>query len=225
MFEAHRRSPRFVDANEANGADSDTLDGQPVADPRTPDQRRHDMFAGILAAASTADSAPRLDGQPVTVIVTVTADDLHNENGLDGDPIGTMAGSSIPVSRAAVERFVDANGYRTATFDKNGAFIGMSSPQRCFTPLMRLGMAARDGHRCFTPGCTNPHFTLQAHHVIPDRDGGPTATDNGILLCYWHHKIVDTGPWEYRMNNGVPEARGPGIPEWSRSRTSWARAA
>ncbi len=220
MLEAHRRSPRFVDA-----AEPDALSAELTVDPRTPDQRRHDMLAEILTAASTADAAPHLDGQPVTVIVTVTADDLRDERGLDSDSIGTMTGSNVAVSRATVERFIDANGYRTATFDSNGAFIGITSPRRCFTPLMRLGIAARDGHRCFTPGCTNPHFTLQAHHVTPDRDGGPTCTDNGILLCYWHHRIVDTGPWQYRMNKGVPEVRGPGIPEWSRSRTTLAQAA
>lgn len=220
MLEAHRRSPRFVEATEA-----DAVGAEPMADTRTPDQRRHDMFAEILTAASAADSAPRLDGQPVTVIVTVTADDLHAENGLDGDPIGTMAGSTIPVSRQAVEGFIDAGGYRVARLDKNGALLGISSPQRCFTPLQRLAIAARDGYRCFAPGCGNPHVTLQAHHVIPDRDGGPTSTGNGILLCYWHHKIVDTGPWNYRMTQGVPEVRGPGIPQWSRHRTSMPRAA
>ena len=222
ILEAHRRSPRFVDATDADPAQ--LLDVGVASDSRTPDQRRHDMFAEVLTAASAADSAPRLDGQPVTVIVTVAADDLHDDNGLDGDPIGTLTGSAIPVTRQTVERFIDANGFRVASFDSKGAFTGISSPQRCFTPLMRLGIAARDGHRCFAPGCTNPHVALQAHHVIPDRDGGPTTTDNGILLCYWHHRIVDTGPWQYRMSYGVPEVRGPGIPHWSRPRTALPRA-
>lgn len=219
MLEAHRRSPKFVDSDEADAT------AEPVNDPRTPDQRRHDMFAEILTAANAAESAPRLDGQPVTVIVTVASEYLHNENGLDGDPIGVMTGSTLPISRQAVELLIDANGYRTATLNPNGAVLGISSPQRCFTPLQRLALAARDGHRCFAPGCTNPHIALQAHHVIADRHGGPTSTDNGILLCYWHHRIVDTGPWQYRMNHGIPEVRGPGIPQWSRPRASLPRAA
>ena len=220
MLEAHRRSPKFVDATLANAGELSSS-----TDPRTPGQRRHDALAEILMAAAVADGAPRLDGLPVTVLVTVTAADLANQNGLDSDPIGTMAGSPFPISRRTIERFIDAGGYRVITLDDNGAVTAISSPQRCFTTLNRLGMAGRDGFGCITPGCTSPHFMLQAHHVIPDRDDGPTAIDNGVLICYWHHLIVDTGPWKYRMINGVPYVQGPGIPDWTRARGPIARAA
>jgi hypothetical protein len=103
--------------------------------------------------------------------------------------------------------------------------VGISSIQRCFTPAQRLAIAARDGHRCLAPGCTSPHFSLQVHHVVPDRLGGPTTTGNGILLCFWHHLRVDDGPWEYRMCGGLPEIRGPGIPEWTAARTALRVAA
>lgn len=222
MFEAHRRSPRFFDS-DASLMSADDLSFSP--DPRTPGQRRHDALGEILLAAAPADGAPRLDGHPVTVIVTVSAADLGNENGLDSDAIGTMAGSPFPVSRGAIERFIDAGGYRVVTTDEHGAVTAISSPQRCFTPLQRLAIAARDGAACSTPGCTSAHYMLQAHHVIPDRDDGPTAVDNGILLCYWHHLIVDTGPWEYRMVDGVPYVRGPGILDFTPTRASVARAA
>ncbi len=220
LLEAHRRSPRFVDHSVLNADDLGLS-----TDPRTPGQRRHDALGEILIAASAADGAPRLDGQAVTVLVTVTAADLANDAGLESDGIGTMAGSPFPVSRCTVERFIDAGGYRAVTTDENGAVTAISSPQRCFTPMQRLGMVARDGAGCSTPGCTSPHYTLQAHHVIPDRDGGPTALDNGLLLCFWHHQQVDTGPWEYRMVAGLPQVRGPGIPDWTRTRTPLARIA
>ncbi len=222
LLEAHRRSPRFVESDASLSSVGDLALG---VDPRTSGQRRHDTFGEILMAAAAAQSAPRLDGQSVTVLVTVTAADLANQDGLDSDAIGTMAGSPFPVSRRTIERFIDAGGYRVVTTDKNGAVTTISSPQRCFTPTQRLGISARDGVRCSTPGCTNPHYTLQAHHVIPDRDNGPTAIDNGILLCYWHHQLVDTGPWQYRMINGLPQVRGPGVPEWTATRTSVSRAA
>jgi hypothetical protein len=223
MLEAHRRSPRFVDTNLVN-IDDVPLDVRAV-DPRTPGQRRHDALGEIVIAAAAADGAPRLDGQAVTVLVTVSAADLANQDGLDSDAIGTMAGSPFPVSRRTVERFIDAGGYRVATVNESGAVTAMSSTQRCFTPLLRLGIAARDGHRCITPGCTSPHYMLQAHHVVPDRDDGPTAIENGVLICYWHHLMVDTGPWEYRMIDGMPQVRGPGVPEWTPARRPVARAA
>jgi len=218
MIEAHRRSPRFalVGDDENSGA----LPG-PDRDDRTPDQRRHDIFAEIITMAAAAQDAPQLDGTPVTVLVTVTAEDL--DEGTDalsgpGDPIGVMADSRLPVSRRTVERLIDAHGYRTVTQTPSGRVTSISSKQRCFTAAQRLAIAARDGARCATPGCTNPHYMLQAHHVDPFRYGGPTHIDNGILLCFWHHQQVDSGPWEYRTISGIPHVRGPGILDWTAHR-------
>jgi Domain of unknown function (DUF222) len=222
MLEAYRRSPRFV------GTETSLIDANDLAvgiDPRTPGQRRHDALGEILLAAAATEGSPRLDGHAVTVLVTVTAADLADEDGRDSDAIGVMSGSPFPVSRRTIERFIDAGGYRVATIDDGGRVTTISSPQRCFTPMQRLGMVARDGLGCVTPGCSSPHYTLQAHHVIPDRDGGPTALDNGLLLCYWHHQQVDTGPWQYRMVEGLPYVRGPGVPDWTPARKPMARTA
>ncbi len=230
MIEAHRRSPRFRDAaldpaESALGDGNDAaFDGAAHHDPRLPDQRRHDALAEIIAAASRSSDAPQLDGLPATVIVTVALADLAAD-GRDGDAIGTMAGSRFPVSRAQVLRFIDANGLRLAGLTGSGAIAGISSVQRCFTAAQRLAIAARDGARCATPGCTSPHYMLQTHHVTAARHGGPTHTINGIFLCFWHHRRVDDGPWEYRMVDGLPEVRGPGVFEWTPLRGTAARAA
>lgn len=208
LMEAHRRSPRFTAEPE--------FAHHEASDDRTPAQRRHDALADIIVAAARADGAPSLDGMPVSVIVTVAAADLADEDGRAGDPIGVLAGSPVPLSRSVVERFIDNAGLRLVRLAPDGSVVGMSALQRCFAGIHRLQIAARDGARCSTPGCTSPHYALQVHHVIPWRDGGPTHIDNGILLCYWHHQNVDDGPWQWRMVNGLPEVRGPGIPEWTR---------
>ena len=211
LMEAHRRSPRFTETPEFEHLEP--------ADTRTPEQRRHDALTEILIAAARAKDTPTLDGMPVTVVITATATDFAYENGRAGDPIGAMTGSRFPVSRHTVDRFIDSNGLRLVRLNPDGSAAGMSTPQRCYTPSQRLQIAARDGYRCSTPGCTNPHYTLQVHHVTPWRSGAPTHVDNGILLCYWHHQKVDDGPWHYRMVEGLPEVRGPGIPEWTRLNT------
>jgi hypothetical protein len=120
---------------------------------------------------------PQLDGQAVSIIVTFSAHDLENSDGLVGDPIGAMAGSAFPVSRKNVERFIDGGGYRTVTLAKNGSVTGISSLQRCFTHTQRMAIGGRDGFRCGTPGCVSPHYSLQVHHVIPARDGEPTSVE------------------------------------------------
>jgi hypothetical protein len=232
LMEAQRRSPRFTlitnnDDEDGEGGLGDAESGAAQHDDRTPDQRRHDTFAEIITRAAAAPDAPQLDGAPVSVLVTVSAEDLDPVTDTDneftpagnpGDPIGTMTDSRIPVSRSTIERFIDAHGFRTATVTSTGRVTAISSKQRCFTPAQRLAIAARDGARCATPGCTTPHYMLQAHHVTPYRDGGPTHIDNGILLCFWHHLQVDTGPWQYRMINGIPHILGPGLFEWTARR-------
>lgn len=220
LIEAHRRSPRFALVGDDEFESSGVQDGG-GRDDRTPDQRRHDIFAEIVAAAATMEGAPQLDGLPVTVLVTVAAEDLADADdplSNPGDPIGVLADSRFPLSRRTVERLIDANGYRAVAQTPNGRVTAIGSRQRCFSPGQRLAIVARDGARCAAPGCSKPHYTLQVHHVVPFRDGGPTHIDNGILLCFWHHQLVDTGPWEYRMIGGVPQVRGPGILEWTARR-------
>ncbi|MFJ4223224.1 hypothetical protein [Microbacterium sp. NPDC089695] len=39
--------------------------------------------------------------------------------------------------------------------------------------------------------------------------GGPTHTDNGVPLCWWHHRSLGGSGWEIRMNGGLPQVRGP----------------
>jgi hypothetical protein len=51
--------------------------------------------------------------------------------------------------------------------------------------------------------------------------GGPTHTDNGVLLCWFHHRTIDTGGWAVRMFNGVPHVRGP---SWWDSSAKWRPA-
>ena len=117
LLEASRRSPRFV-AGAAKLATSDPITDDLSATAageefRTQGQRAHDAFAELLMAFAASEGTPQLDGQAVCVIVTVSARDLEDSDGLAGDPIGTMAGSAFPVSRNTVERFIDGGGHRT----------------------------------------------------------------------------------------------------------------
>ena len=103
MLDAYRRSPRFVgtetsliDANDLAVGVEQRTPGQ-----RTPGQRRHDALGEILLAAAATEGSPQLDGHAVTVLVTVTAADLADENGRDSDVIGVMSGSPFPVARSS----------------------------------------------------------------------------------------------------------------------------
>jgi hypothetical protein len=45
--------------------------------------------------------------------------------------------------------------------------------------------------------------------VIPHADGGPTHTDNGVLLCWFHHRTIDTSGWAIPMKAGAAEVQAP----------------
>ncbi|WP_166426731.1 HNH endonuclease signature motif containing protein [Labedella populi] len=212
LIDAHLRSPAFSDPDadpEASFRDH--------SDVRTIDQKRHDIFASIINAAARVADAPELGGAAPAVIVTVTAADLADPNG-----VGSIDGLDTPVPVATIERMIDTGGFQLETFGPTGRILSLSSVQRCFNGTQRRAIIGRDGG-CIIPGCSIPAGWCEVHHVIPYRDGGRTHVDNGVLLCWGHHQNIDSGPWRISMPNGVPHVRGPGHHEWTHVTKSRAR--
>ena len=79
------------------------------------------------------------------------------------------------------------------------------------------------------PGCRVPASWCEIHHVKEHSRGGETHTDNGVLLCWYHHRSIDTSGWGIRMRRGVPEIRPPSWLDpdghWRTSTTSPTRIA
>jgi 5-methylcytosine-specific restriction protein A len=99
-------------------------------------------------------------------------------------------------------------GIQTVVVDDAGAILQLGSPERCFTAHQRRAITLRDGG-CLIPGCTVSAAWCEIHHVIPDESGGPTHIDNGVMLCWFHHRTIDTSGWQIRMLRGVPHIRPP----------------
>jgi hypothetical protein len=177
---------------------------QGVRDERTGAQRRHDAFASLIDAAARCAEVPSIGGVAPTVLVRVDQEDLVN-----GHRAGWIDGVDEPIPMAGIAQFVCAGGVQKVLFDTDGAVIGLGSPQRCFTPQQRRAIAARDGG-CVIPGCTVPVGWCEIHHVQEYSRGGPTHTDNGVALCWFHHRSIDQGGWHVTMRHGVPHVRPPG---------------
>lgn len=91
-----------------------------------------------------------------------------------------------------------------------GRIVGLRSDERCFTAQQRRAIAVRD-RGCVIPGCRVPAGWCEVHHVVPyAADPTGTHTDNGVLLCWFHHRTLDTSGWEVRMLAGLPQIRPPG---------------
>jgi uncharacterized protein DUF222/HNH endonuclease len=62
--------------------------------------------------------------------------------------------------------------------------------------LRRL-VAVRHPH-CAFPGCGQPARHCQVHHLIPRSEGGPTALQNLVPLCAFHH-LIATHRWGWTL--------------------------
>jgi hypothetical protein len=211
--------PRFMDTDPpAAGKDVEAktddpcadetgsdLDG-PLPDPRTSAQRRHDAFAGILQVAAGLDGMPQLGGAPPTLVVTVAADQLSRTNGAAFFP---SRGHDTGAVSASVARHMGclANIQRLL-LDAEGCIVELGTSQRIFNAHQRRATAVRDGE-CIIPGCHVPAAWCEMHHVEEASRGGPTHTDNGALLCWFHHRTLESSGWKIRMIRGVPWVRAP----------------
>lgn len=195
-YTSPRTAPAFLDEEELAAHNLEH-------DPRTRDQQRHDIFAGILDIAARSAEVPTMGGAAPVVMVSVRESDVDSGHG-----VGHIEGLETPVSMRVVKQYTCAGGTQRVVIGENGRIIELGSPQRCFTPQQRRAIALRDGE-CSVPGCHVPAAWGEIHHVDPAENGGATHTDNGILLCWFHHRTLDTSGWRFRMVGGSPQVKAP----------------
>ena len=193
-------------ANDRVSADDGVLpSGDPgrMIDARSRSQKQHDTLAAILGIAARHDDTPRLGGGAPTLVVSVTADDYTTGRGW-----AHVDGIDTPVSTRVAAHTACAGGVQRVLFDPNGRIIGISTTDRIFTAHQRRAITLRD-RECLIPGCHVPATWCEIHHVHEHAHGGPTHTDNGVALCWHHHRTLHTSGWEIRMMAGTPHVRGP----------------
>jgi Domain of unknown function (DUF222)/HNH endonuclease len=177
--------------------ESDTM-----PDPRTAGQRRHDALLDAGQRLLRAGQLPDAGGTPVTLLITLTDQQLATPTGYAHTEHGEL------LSAATAIRLADQAALTTCLLSATGGILDYGTTRRLATPTMRLALAARD-RGCSFPGCTIPPSWCQTHHVIPWRAGGPTSLDNLTLLCGQHHRSFDQAGWTCRMHNGSPHWQPP----------------
>ncbi len=192
-----KAAPAFLSTEEL-------VEHEDARDPRTPDQQRHDILAAVVDIAARSGEIPTIGGAAPTVLVSVRADDLSRDHGA-----GYLDGVEAPISMTAIKQFACAGGIQKITLSAEGGILELGSVQRCFTGRQRRAIALRDGG-CVIPGCRIPASWCEIHHVVPASKGGATHTDNGVLLCWFHHRTIDTSGWRIRMDHGAVYIRPPG---------------
>lgn len=205
-YTAPRAKVRFVDDCEtADGAEADL-------DTRSLGQKRHDVLMGLVAAHAASDDAPLAGGAPPRIVLngTIEAFDAYMQNAEHRDRTLTIehTGDLVPIE--ALGRLLCESVVQRAVVDERGHVLDLGREQRLFTKPQRIALAVKY-LGCATPGCHMPVAWTEAHHVVWWSRGGPTDTENGILLCTHCHHEVHAGrllivgtPGDWRV---VPQLR------------------
>ena len=192
---------------------SDDADDLFRADPRTLAQSRHDALATALFAAASSRLLPTIGGAAPTLVVSVREEDLVHGRGwahIDGEPLSLRAAIHTGCA-GVIQRVLQGD---------NGRIVKIGTEERVFNRHQRRAIALRDGG-CLIPGCGVPAAWCEIHHVTDHALGGPTHTDNGVLLCWYHHRHLDHHGWRIRITHGIPEVIAP---PWVERTPSWRPA-
>lgn len=211
-------SPRLQNHNGLDNAKNDTENSQsqvpedgalspekPDIERRTASQKRHDALAMIVNMAAAASEMPSHGGAPVTVLVETTQEAL--ETGGTGWLHGPGNNKTL-LTTQALHHATCSGSIQHYAKNADGRLVALGTKQRIFNANQRKAIIARDGG-CLIPGCATPPAWCEIHHVLPHSEGGETHTDNGVALCWYHHRTLSSNGWEIRMNKGVPEVKAP----------------
>ena len=186
-----------------------------VADQRTHSQKQHDALAVLLTAAAASGALPTLGGAAPTLVVSVREEDLAAGRGY-----AHLPGVDEPISLAAARHIACTGAVQRVVSGADGRIVSIETFDRLFNHYQRRAITLRDGG-CLIPGCHVPPQWCEIHHVEEHSRGGPTHTDNGVLLCWFHHRTIDSGGWRIRIIDGVAHVRGP---SWWDSPAKWRPA-
>jgi len=106
------------------------------------------------------------------------------------DPADEASHNPIPAS--VLKRIACDCDIRRVIFGPEAQVLDVGRTYRVVPSHIRTAVIARD-RNCTYPGCDQPPERCEVHHAIRHwADGGETSTQNAALLCWHHHKVVDT---------------------------------
>ena len=145
-----------------------------------------DGFMRLVVAGWDAEVALRPHGQRTTVVVHV---DL--ESRISALHLGPLLSDDD-------RRYLSCDATCEVWFERDGRVIGAGRSTRTVGRRLRRVLEHRD-RCCVVPGCGATRG-LHAHHIVHWEDGGPTESENLVLVCPYHHRahhrgvITITGP-------------------------------
>jgi hypothetical protein len=159
-----------------------SVDGDPdplaaCGDTRTTGQRNHDAVKVGLRALLASGDLGQHRGLPVTAIVTMTLQDLESASGL----ALSGGGSTVPMEDA-LRMATHAHHYLHVYDGTTGRPLFLGRSKRLASADQRIVLHAID-RGCTVPGCDQPAYNCEAHHLIEWSPDGTTDIDRLTLTC------------------------------------------
>lgn len=156
---------------------------------RTPSQRRADAIVELARRQLREGRLPSVHGQRPHLTLTASAATARCESTEPGDLAGVG-----PISSELVQRLACDASVTHVTVDTAGRPVAVTEASPVVPAPMRTVLSLRD-RGCWFPGCDRPPEWTDAHHVLPRGQDGKTKTENLVLLCRIHHRLVHEGGW------------------------------
>ncbi len=177
----------------------DSFTGPPTPeDQRSLAERRGDGLAELCRQRLDAGDLPMVGGQRPHLTVTVPLVELETRART------AMLDHGGPLTTAQLRMLACDCEVIPVVLDGAGQPVDIGRVSRVVPRHMRRAVAARD-RGCAFPGCGRPPSWCDAHHVKEWQHGGPTAIENLVMLCRFHHRLVHHSEWVVRMTRGSPE--------------------
>ncbi|QUQ66950.1 HNH endonuclease signature motif containing protein [Kutzneria sp. CA-103260] len=167
-------------------------------DTRTTPQRQGDALAEIIDLAAGSDSLPDEGGEKPHLALTMPLADFLAQRGT-----AEMDGSG-PLNATSARRIGCDSTVLRVVLGAQSQPLDIGRATRTIPTQIRRALIIRD-RGCAFPGCHRRPRQCHAHHVIHWADGGPTSTDNLVLLCGQHHRLIHHSHWSVKINDGAPE--------------------
>lgn len=172
----------------------------------TLDQRRADALHDLARTYLAAEPDDRSGEDRHLVVVQVDAESLSERV-----PAGTLPRCGVagggPLEPRTAERLACTGKVSLALADVHGEILHLGRARRLASRAQRRALRLRDG-TCVFPGCHQSKH-LDAHHLTPWSEGGPTDLDELALLCRRHHVMVHEGGLRLVRAASAPGGVGP----------------
>jgi hypothetical protein len=185
-------------------------------------QAAADALVTLAEHYSSCGKAPEHGGDRPCILVNINYDTLLGQPGL-----ATLLNTGDRITAREARRLACDADILPVVFGGDSVPLDVGRKHRLFKSVLRKLVIRRD-QGCAFPGCDRGPADCEVHHIKSWFLGGVTSLSNGVMLCSFHHHIVEPDPkdpeagWLIRLDTygnpefGAPPGRGapPGERKW-----------